>query len=169
MMHGLKSLLSGTPVLLLSFLSIGAQAQSVSSQRSQELAAFKGAIHKLYELKERDWKRGDYETIVTQFYSADAVSVGEGDPNTMKGVDEFRKAYRQAVQDVTSIRIESVRSVVNGNAGWDWANFYATIKPEKAKDYPQTPARILFLFSKENGKWICKGDIFVSGKFDNPL
>jgi uncharacterized protein (TIGR02246 family) len=168
MMRGLKSLLSGL-ILLVCSISAGAQAPRVGSQPSQELAAFKGAVRKLYDIKEGAWKRGDYEAIVTQFYSADAVSVGEGDPNTMKGVDQFRKAYKQLVQDVTSVRVESVRSVVNGSAGWDWANFYATIKPEKAKDYPQTPARILFLFSKENGKWICKGDIFVSGKFSNPL
>jgi hypothetical protein len=59
--------------------------------------------------------------------------------------------------------------VVNGNAGWDWANFYANVKPEKAREYPPSPVRILFLFSKEKGRWICKGDIFVTGKFDDPL
>jgi uncharacterized protein (TIGR02246 family) len=161
MMRGMKSVLPGL-VMLACWVSAGAQP-------SQELATFKSAIRNLYDIKEGAWQRGDYETIVTRFYSPDAVSVGEGDPNTMKGVDQFRKAYKQWVQDITSVRVESVHSVVNGNAGWDWANFYATVKPEKVKDYPQSPVRILFLFSKENGKWICKGDIFVSGKFSDPL
>jgi hypothetical protein len=158
-------------VLLVSGLGVtGAGASPGEAQpHSAELASFKAAIRKLYDIKEGAWKKGDFESIVTRFYAADAVSVGEGDLNTMKGVDEFRKTYRQLVQDITSVRIESVRSVVNGNAGWDWANFYASVKPQRAKDYPQTPVRILFLFSKEHGRWICKGDIFVSGKFSNPL
>jgi hypothetical protein len=157
--------------MLVSSLGVtGAGASPSGTQRdSAELASFKAAIRRLYDIKEGAWKKGDFESIVTRFYAADAVSVGEEDPNTMKGVDQFRKAYQQMVQDITSVRIESVRSVVNGNAGWDWANFYATVKLQKAQDYPKTPVRILFLFSKEHGRWICKGDIFVSGKFSNPL
>jgi hypothetical protein len=62
-----------------------------------------------------------------------------------------------------------VNTFVKGNAGWDWANFYHTPKPEKAKDYPPSPIRILFLWSKEDGKWVCKGEMFVNGKFNNPL
>jgi uncharacterized protein (TIGR02246 family) len=126
---------------------------------------FKKAIRKLYDLKEKAWAAGDAESIVTKFYSADAISVGEGDPNTMIGREDFRKAYRQYVKDVPKIRIESVRTYVNGNAGWDWANFYSEPLPEKRSMYPPSPIRILFTFAKENGQWICKGDIFVNGKF----
>jgi uncharacterized protein (TIGR02246 family) len=133
-----------------------------------ELASFKQEIRQLYNVKEKAWAAGDAETIVTKFYAADAVSAGEGDPTTV-GRADLRKAYQQFVKDVTSVRIESVRSVVNGNAGWDWANFYHTPKPEKAKDYPPSPIRILFLWSKEHGQWICKGEMFVNGKFPIPL
>jgi uncharacterized protein (TIGR02246 family) len=157
-------------MLVSSLCVTGAGASpSGAQQDAAELVSFKSAIRKLYDIKEGAWKKGDFESIVTRFYAADAVSAGEGDPSTMKGVDQFRKAYQQMVQDITSVRIESVRSVVNGNAGWDWANFYATVKLQKAQDYPQSPVRVLFLFSKEHGRWICKGDIFVNGKFSNPL
>jgi uncharacterized protein (TIGR02246 family) len=139
------------------------QASSVRSET--EIHSFKRAIRKLYDLKEKAWAAGDAETIVTEFYSADAISVGEGDPNTMVGREQFRAAYQIYVKDVPSVRIESVRSYVNGNAGWDWANFYSNPKPEKKSLYPPSPIRILFTWAKENGRWICKGDIFVNGQF----
>ena len=40
---------------------------------------FKHAIRKLYDLKESAWAAGDAESIITKFYSADAISAGEGD------------------------------------------------------------------------------------------
>jgi uncharacterized protein (TIGR02246 family) len=139
------------------------------SSSPAELTAFKQAIRKWYDLKEQSWAKGDAEAIVTKFYAPDAVSVGEGEPNALVGRKQFRTAYQQYVKDITSVRVESVRSVVNGNAGWDWANFYHTPRPEKVKEYPPSPIRILFLWSKENGRWICKGEMYVNGKFENPL
>lgn len=131
----------------------------------QEVKRFKQAIRKLYDLKEKAWVAGDAESIVMKFYAADAISAGEGDPETMIGRPQFRKAYQQYVKDVTLVRIESVSTYVNGNAGWDWANFYSDAKPDKKSMYPPSPIRIVFLWAKENGRWICKGDIFVNGKF----
>jgi uncharacterized protein (TIGR02246 family) len=142
-----------------------APATAGADSSQSEIESFKRAIRKLYDLKEKAWAAGDAESIVTKFYSPDAISVGEGDPNTMVGRDQFRAAYRQYVKDVPSIRIESVRTYVNGNAGWDWANFYSYPKPDKKSLYPPSPIRILFTWAKENGRWVCKGDIFVNGKF----
>jgi uncharacterized protein (TIGR02246 family) len=134
-----------------------------------ELAAFKQEIRRLYDLKERAWAAGDAETIVTKFYAPDAISIGEGDSGTIVGRAQFRETYRKYVKDVTSVRIESVRTVVNGNAGWDWTNFYATVRPEKAQEYPPPLVRVLFLWSREGGHWVCKGDVFVNGGFKEPL
>jgi uncharacterized protein (TIGR02246 family) len=150
-------------------IALGGTPVTPVASHATDLDSFKKAIRELYDVKEKAWARGDAETIVTKFYAPDAISVGEGDANTMVGQEQFRTAYRRYVTDVTSVRIESVRTVVNGNAGWDWANFYHTPKPDKAKDYPPSPIRILFLWSKEHGKWICKGEAFVNGKFSNPL
>jgi uncharacterized protein (TIGR02246 family) len=148
---------------------VAATPGATTSSASAELTAFKKAIRELYDLKERAWAAGDAETIVTRFYAPDAVSIGEGDPSTMVGREQFRETYRKYVKDVTAVRIESVRTVVNGNAGWDWTNFYATVRPEKAKEYPPPLVRVLFLWSKEGGRWICKGDVFVNGGFKEPL
>jgi hypothetical protein len=51
---------------------------------------------------------------------------------------------------------------VNGNAGWDWADFRVT--PSDPKSPPFTFA-ILFLWAKVDGQWMCKGDFFVNGSF----
>lgn len=159
-------------VLTLTFIStapVSAQTASSisisSSAHSSQVEEFNRETRRLYDLKETAWAAGDAESIVTKFYSPDAISVGEGDPQTMIGREAFRKAYQQYVKDVPKIRIESVSSYVNGDAGWDWANFYSEPKPDKKSMYPPSPIRILFLFTKENGKWICKGDIFANGKF----
>jgi hypothetical protein len=52
--------------------------------------------------------------------------------------------------------------------GWDWTNFYADVKPEKVKDYPPSPVRILFVWEKINGQWMCAGDVVLLGTFDVP-
>jgi uncharacterized protein (TIGR02246 family) len=133
------------------------------------LAAFQKSIGRLYAMKERAWAVGDVKTIVDRFYAPDAVSVGEGEPNVLVGRAQFLVAYRRYLGDVTSVRIESVRTFVNGNAGWDWANFYFTPKPAKMRDYPPSPIRIVFLWAKREGRWVCEGEMFVNGKFKNPL
>ena len=148
---------------------LGGAEPVVPAAADADLTAFKKAIRQLYDLKERAWAAGDAETIVTRFYAPDAISIGEGDPGTMVGREQFRETYRKYVKDVTSVRIESVRTVVNGNAGWDWTNFYATVRPEKAKEYPPPLVRVVFLWSREGGHWICKGDVFVNGGFKEPL
>ena len=60
------------------------------------------------------------------------------------------------------VKIESVRMYVNGNAGWDFADFHVT--PTDGKSKPFTFA-ILFLWSKINGEWVCLGDYFDYGSF----
>jgi uncharacterized protein (TIGR02246 family) len=165
----LRNLMLIAPACILAWSMMApvmAQTPASTAQASSqaELDNFKQAIRKLYDLKEKAWAAGDAESIVTRFYAADAISAGEGDPETMVGRAQFRKAYQQYVKDVPSVRIESVRTYVNGNAGWDWANFYSDPKPDKKAMYPPSPIRIVFLWTKERGQWICKGDIFVNGK-----
>ena len=47
--------------------------------------------------------------------------------------------------------------------GWDWANFHVT--PAEPNEQPFT-FKILFIWEKVNGEWICKGDIYVLGWFE---
>jgi len=57
-----------------------AAAKQAASADSPELAAFKKAIRAKYDLKEKAFANHDAETIVTQFYAPDVISV-EGGPN----------------------------------------------------------------------------------------
>ena len=114
------------------------------------------AIRAKYALKEKSFAAHDAETIVTQFYIADVISVGEGE-GIFVGRDQIRPLYQQVVKD-NKVSIDSVHTFVSGNAGWDWADFH--VMPDKGE--PFTFA-ILFLWTKVDGEWMCKGDFFVNG------
>ena len=133
-----------------------AAAKAAASADSPELRAFKKAIRAKYDLKEKAFAAHDAETIVTKFYTADVISVGEGE-GIYIGRDQIRPLYQQVVKDST-VKVDSVYTFVSGDAGWDWADFHVT--PDKGE--PFTFA-ILFLWAKVNGEWMCKGDFFVMG------
>ena len=135
-----------------------ASAQATASRDSPQLVAFRRAIRARYDLKERAFAAHDAETIVTKFYSSDVISVGEGEGIYM-GRDQIRPLYEEVVKD-NHVKVDSVYTYVNGDAGWDWADFHV---------YPADPAKqpftfvIVFLWAKIDGAWLCKGDFFVNG------
>lgn len=136
---------------------------------SPALQAFKKAIRAKYDLKERAWAAQDSVGLVKGFYSPQAFSAAEGEPTLFAmGRSQFLELYKTFVADTTKVRIESVHTYVNGNMGWDWTNFYADVKPEKVKDYPPSPVRILFVWEKINGQWFCSGDVVLLGVFETP-
>jgi hypothetical protein len=142
-----------------------AQAQAASPA----LRAFSKAIRAKYDLKERAWAAQDSVGLVKGFYSPQAFSAAEGEPEFFAlGRTQFLDLYKTFVADTTKVRIESVHTYVNGNMGWDWTNFYADVKPEKVKDYPPSPVRILFVWEKINGQWFCSGDVVLLGTFKPP-
>jgi ketosteroid isomerase-like protein len=154
----LALLLCGSSLAQDSVPKNAAAAKAAASPDSPELQTFKKAIRAKYALKEKAFAAHDAETIVTKFYSADAISVGEGE-GIFIGRDQIRPLYQEVVKD-NAVRIDSVYTFVSGNAGWDWADFHVT--PAKGK--PFTFA-ILFLWAKVDGEWTCKGDFFVNGSF----
>jgi ketosteroid isomerase-like protein len=133
-----------------------AAARAAASPDSAELQAFRKSIRAKYALKEKAFAAHDAETIVTQFYSADVISVGEGE-GIFIGRDQIRPLYQEVVKD-NKVGIDSVYTFVSGDAGWDWADFHVT----PAKGEPFTFA-ILFLWSRVGGQWMCKGDFFLNG------
>lgn len=133
-----------------------AAAQAAAAPNSAELQAFKKAIRAKYALKEKAFAAHDAETIVTKFYSADVISIGEGQ-GIHVGRDQIRPLYQQVVKD-NKVSIDSVYTFVAGDAGWDWADF--RVKPDKGE--PFTFA-MLFVWAKIDGEWMCKGDFFVNG------
>lgn len=135
-----------------------AAAKAAASPDSPELLAFKKAIRARYAVKEKAFAAHDAETIVTQFYSADVISVGEGE-GIFIGRDAIRPLYQQVVKD-NKVKIDSVHTFVSGNAGWDWADFH--VMPEKGEAFTFA---ILFLWAKVDGQWMCKGDFFLMGSF----
>jgi ketosteroid isomerase-like protein len=137
-----------------------AAARSAASADSPELAAFRHAIRARYAIKEKAFADHDAETIVSQFYTPDVISVGQ-DEGIFVGRDAIRPLYRDVVRN-NLVRIDSVYTFVKGDAGWDWADFH--VQPTDGKTPPFTFA-ILFLWTKVQGVWMCKGDFFLTGSF----
>lgn len=145
--------------LINSLLIAGMIIASAAQVRANELSDFKSAIRAKYDIKERAFASKDPEPILTRFYTRDAISTGEGEA-VLSRPEQFRRLYESVVGDV--VRIESVYTHVNGDVGWDWANFHVTpADPEKASFV----MKILFLWERINGEWWCKGDMFVMGSF----
>ena len=136
-----------------------AAAQGASPD-SPELVAFRKAIRAKYDLKERAFAAHDAETIVNRFYTADVISVGEGE-GIYVGRDALRPLYVDVVRS-NEVKVDSVHTFVNGPTGWDWADFH--VYPSAPGAQPFTFA-ILFLWTKIDGEWMCKGDFFVNGSF----
>lgn len=169
----MKTILAAASLALLPLLSTPAQAAGAAPvpiakpKDGAAFADFKKAIRAQYDLKEKAWAAGDAKGLVTGFYAPTAFTAGEGEPTHFPvGTAQFLEIYKTYLADTTKVRIESVHSYVNGNMGWDWTNFYADVKPEKVKDYPPSPVRILFLWEKIDGKWMCTGDVVLLGKFE---
>lgn len=129
-----------------------------SSPETPELAAFKKAIRKKYDLKEKAFAAHDVEPILTQFYAEDVISVG-GTEGIFIGREQLRPLYNEVISSGI-VKIESFYSYVNGNAGWDWADFNVT--PSDTTVKPFTFA-FVFLWSNIGGQWMCKGDFYTLG------
>lgn len=123
-----------------------------------ELASFKQAIRAKYDLKEKTFAEHDAEPIVMHFYSEDVVSIGEGEA-LIRGREQLRPLYVEVAQTHPGcVKVESFATRMKGDLGWDWADFHVT--PEDRTQDPFT-FRILFLWERRKGEWICVGDIFV--------
>lgn len=154
----LGALLFAAPV----FVSSAEPATAAAAEpESAELVAFKQAIRAKYDMKEKAFAAHDAATIVEKFYAEDAMSVGEG-YGVFKGRAQLRPLYEEAVKELT-VKVTSRHSVVKGDAGWDWADFYVT-----PVDPAQAPFNlvILFLWSRDKSEWMCKGDFYVHGDFE---
>lgn len=125
------------------------------------LAAFKQAIRAKYDMKEKAFAEHDPDTIADRFYSEDVISVGEGE-SIVRGREQLRRNYIEVTQKHPNrVKVESFATRVQGDLGWDWADFHVT--PEDTAVAPFT-FKILFLWERRNGEWICTGDIYVVDK-----
>ncbi|MBG6120448.1 MULTISPECIES: YybH family protein [unclassified Sphingobium] len=126
-----------------------------------ELSRFKAEIKKLYDLKEQAFADGDAETIVNRFYSSDAITVGpDGKPAI--GRAAFLEEYKKIVAKY-NVKVESVRTYVRGDDGYDWTNFFVTSKDGSEKPFSFI---ILFIWTKVDGQWVCAGDPYILGRFE---
>ncbi len=125
------------------------------------LEEFQKAIRAKYDMKEQAFRNNDPEPILTRFYSEDVIST-DPEGHTHIGRESLRPIYEEVIASL--VRIESFNTFVNGNAGWDWVNFYVTFPPEI--DAEPFTFKMLFLWERIDGEWWSHGEMYVLGEFD---
>ena len=120
--QSLRTVSQHLPVALLSLLSALLAVPSCADTPGST-AAFQAAIRQKYDMKEAAFAANDPTPILERFYHPDVVSVGP-DGHVLSGRDALRPVYLEVI--ASDVRIESYRSFVNGDAGWDWVNFHVT-------------------------------------------
>jgi hypothetical protein len=153
--------LSGVSIarVLLAVLALASLAAPAASAGS-ELDEFKASIRAKYDMKEAAFAANDPEPILTRFYHPDVISTGP-DGVTHIGRASLKPVYDEVIG--SDVRIESYRSFVRGDAGWDWVDFHVT-PPAEAGEEPFT-FKMLFLWARENGEWWSHGEMYVLGAF----
>jgi hypothetical protein len=136
-------------------------AAATAEGRAEELAEFTRAIRRKYDMKEQAFRDNDPEPILTRFYADAAIST-DNEGTTHVGREELRKVYEEVIG--AFVRIESYKSFVKGDAGWDWVNFHVSFPPEANMD-PFT-FKMLFLWERIEGEWWSQGEMYVPGEFD---
>ena len=142
---------------LLLCIMISTNVAYADATSNSELQAFKSAIRAKYNMKEQAFKDNDPLPIVNNFYTSDVISTG---PDTyIRGRKDLLTQYKKHIAD--TVRIESVHTYVNGDAGWDWANFYVTPADDSVEPIVLT---ILFLWEKRDNEWWSPGEMFMFGE-----
>lgn len=148
--------------MILAAPAVATPAVTVPAPKASELSAFKAATRALYDLKEKAFAAGDPDPIVSRFYASNATSFGP-DGKPYSGEAQFLESYKKVVA-LYSVKVEPVESYVNGDAGWEWANFRVTPKDPNSAEKPFTFV-ILFLWTRVNGQWVSAGDAYTVGEF----
>lgn len=152
------SLLLAVPLL---HAESSASYKAANTTESEELIAFKAAIRAKYDMKEAAFRANDVEPIINRFYSDRVMSV-DGDGNVHRGRAGIRPVYEEVIGSL--VRIESVETVVNGDAGWDWVNFHVSFPPEA--ELKPFSFMMVFLWERIDGEWWSHGEMYVPGAFD---
>ena len=139
--------------------------KNIESQEKQAngvaLEEFQKAIRAKYDMKEQAFRDNDLEPILTRFYSEDVIST-DPEGHTHIGRESLRPIYEEVI--VSLVSIKSFNTFVNGDAGWDWVNFYVTFPPEI--DAEPFTFKMLFLWERMDGEWWSHGEMYVLGEFD---
>ena len=156
----------GLIALVLLFLvacdaSVSITDDSAERDPAQELADFKQAIRDKYDMKEQAFRDNDPEPILTKFYTPNAIST-DPEGKTKVGTDQLRPVYQEVIGSL--VEIESYNTFVNGDAGWDWVNFYVEFPPGVEME-PFT-FKMLFLWERIDGEWWSHGEMYVMGEFN---
>lgn len=132
------------------------------NKESQALQEFKRTISAKYEILVKAFATNNAKLISEQFFTPEALAVGEGE-ETAIGNSQIENLYSEFV-GVYQYAAKSFKTTVQGDFGWDFADVLLTPVDKQADDHPH-PYKVLYIWSKEGGEWLCKGQMYVEGSF----
>lgn len=117
---------------------------------SQELAEFKAAINAKYDLHCSAFNSQDVDTVITSFFTPNALWVGHGYPER-RGADELREMFMEVVK-TGRVGHSSIQSFVSGDCGWDYCDW--PVQPLEAGQSSWI-FKSMFCWVRIDGEWFC--------------
>lgn len=118
------------------------------------------AISTQYNLLVEAFAKGDASIISRQFFTPDAWAVGEGTETAIEA-EQIEKLYSDFVGNFT-YAVKSACTRRTGDAGWDFAE--VTLRSTDGSDEIHL-YKVLYLWTKQDGRWRCRGQMYVEGSF----
>ncbi|QFI69737.1 nuclear transport factor 2 family protein [Sinorhizobium alkalisoli] len=112
---------------------------------------------------ERYWNAGDATGLVDNLYAQDILIAGEELTDPADGRAEAKPLVQSLITAFPEahLAIERIIPSENGPIG-TWVLWTL---PSKDKPSAPTTVRSLFLWTKENGAWVIKADMYSFGKY----
>ncbi|OHV78630.1 nuclear transport factor 2 family protein [Ensifer sp. LCM 4579] len=112
---------------------------------------------------ERYWNAGDAMGLVDNLYAQDILIAGEELADPAEGRAEAKPLVQSLIAAFpeTHLAIERIIPSENGPIG-AWVLWTL---PSKDKSSAPTTVRSLFLWTKEEGAWVIKADMYSFGKY----
>lgn len=114
-----------------------------------ETAAFRKAIAIKYALHVEAFENCDPEPILTQFFTRDALWEYAGYPR-QTGRQALRELFETVIHADT-VTVRSIQSFVQGDAGWDYADYFVTPRDTRT---PPWVFRQIFCWVRLDGDWL---------------
>ncbi|WP_124830719.1 MULTISPECIES: nuclear transport factor 2 family protein [unclassified Burkholderia] len=122
--------------------------------------AFQQAIAANYAVLTNGFATNNAGTVAYEFFTSDAWSVG-AEEETAIGAKAIETLYADFVGAYT-FEAKSVSAHRVGDAGWDFAEV-TLVSTDGQKEVH--PYKVLYVWERIDGKWTCKGQMYVEGSF----
>lgn len=124
-------------------------SESGEAAAPSEMQQFTAAINAKYRLHVAAFEAGDPEPILQHFFTADALWEYHGYPRR-EGREQLRRLFDEVIRS-DRVAVQSIRSYVNGDNGWDYADYTVTPRDTTKSAWV---FRQIFCWVRIEGEWL---------------